>query len=62
LVGSASAAPSYGENINARQAQLEQRIDFSQRSGRLNFAEARSLRDQMRHTSASSKRAAAKAA
>ncbi len=47
----ASAAPYWGGgfgNINARQAQLSQQIDFGQRSGRLTFMEARDLRDQMR--------------
>ena len=36
------------DNINARQAQMSQQIDFGQRNGRLTFAEARGLRDQMR--------------
>ncbi|MFT3729080.1 MAG: hypothetical protein QM759_14750 [Terricaulis sp.] len=49
FAGTASAAPfAPRDNINARQAQLEQRIDFGQRSGRLNFAEVRDLRGQLR--------------
>lgn len=45
----ASAAPfrpGY-DNINAREAQIAQQIDFGQRSGRLTFMEARDLRGQM---------------
>ena len=46
----ASAVPFRGvDNINARQAQIEQRIEFGQRSGRLTFAEARQLQSQMRN-------------
>jgi hypothetical protein len=49
FAGSANASPFYGaNNINAREAQLEQRIMFGQRTGRLTFMEVRSLRDQMR--------------
>ena len=46
----ASAVPYRGgDNINVRQAELTQRIDFGQRSGRLTFQEARQLRDDMRN-------------
>jgi hypothetical protein len=46
----ASAAPFYPgfDNINARQAQIAQQIDWGQRSGRLTFMEARDLRGEMR--------------
>lgn len=45
--GAASAAPFARDNINARQAQLSQRIDLGQRSNRLTFAEARGLRGEL---------------
>ena len=50
FAGSANAAPFRPgfENINARQAQIMQQINFGQRSGRLTFGEVRGLRDQMR--------------
>lgn len=52
FAGSANAAPFFANNnINARQAQLEQRISLGQRMGRLSFMEVRSLRDQMRSIS-----------
>ena len=52
FAGSANAAPFFANNnINARQAQLEQRINQGQRMGRLSFMEVRSLRDQMRSIS-----------
>ena len=46
FAGSASASPY--DNVNARQAQLSQQIDFGQRSGRLTFSEARGLRNDLR--------------
>ena len=48
FAGTASAAPFAPDNINVRQAQLERRIDQGQRAGRLNFAEVRDLRGQLR--------------
>ncbi|MFZ2028959.1 MAG: hypothetical protein WAU68_01505 [Vitreimonas sp.] len=50
FAGSANAAPFRPgfENVNARQAQIMQQINFGQRSGRLTFGEVRGLRDQMR--------------
>jgi polyisoprenoid-binding protein YceI len=42
--GTASAAP---YNINARQSQIEQRIDMGVRTGSLTRFEARSLRDEL---------------
>ena len=49
FAGSANAAPFFANNnINAREAQVEQRIAFGQRTGRLTFMEVRSLREQMR--------------
>jgi len=46
MAAPASAAPF--DNINARQAQLSQQIDFGQRSGRLTFNEVRDLRSDLR--------------
>lgn len=49
FAGSANAAPF--DNINARQAQLSQRIDMGQRMGRLTFSEVRDLRGELRGVS-----------
>ncbi|MES1156281.1 MAG: hypothetical protein ABUL73_00755 [Alphaproteobacteria bacterium] len=46
MAAPASASPF--DNINARQAQLSQQVDFGQRSGRLTFSEARGLRTDLR--------------
>jgi len=52
FAGSANAAPSFvANNINARQAQLEQRINQGQRMGRLTFSEVRDLRGELRGVS-----------
>ena len=48
FAGTASATPFAPDNINARQAQLEQRINQGQRAGRLDFTEVRDLRGQLR--------------
>jgi hypothetical protein len=49
FAGSANAAPF--DNVNARQAQLEQRINVGQRMGLLTFSEARDLRGELRGVS-----------
>jgi hypothetical protein len=48
FAGTASASPFVPDNINAREAQINQRIDMGARSGRLTVSEVRDLRGQMR--------------